>query len=226
MAKKPISPAVIRRLPRYYRYLEDLMEKGIVRINSGSLAEIMQVTSSQIRQDLNQFGTFGQQGYGYNIAKLHDEIGKILNIDHENKLIIIGAGNLGKALVRYGDFLNRGFRVCAIFDKDPELSQTPAEGFPIYPMEDMERIVKENNVSIAAICIPEDEAEETAARLIEIGITGIWNFTNLDLEVPNDIAVENVHLAEPLMCLSYRLNEYYDDNGTRRAGVPHRKWRY
>lgn len=209
MTKKEVSPAVIQRLPRYYRYLEDLMDQDVERTSSRMLSEIMNLTASQIRQDLNQFGGFGQQGYGYNVKKLHDEIGKILNIDKENCLIIIGAGNLGKALANYDGFRKRGFRICAIFDKDPGLTGKTIGGLEVLSMDRLEDFIKENNIRIAALCIPKEFARDLADELIRMGISGIWNFAHLDLDVPDGIQVESVHLSESLMRLSYKVGELY-----------------
>ena len=152
MAKKDISQAVIQRLPRYYRYLEDLMDQGIERISSSELSKRMKLTASQIRQDLNNFGGFGQQGYGYNIKNLHDEIAKILNIDNEHEMIIVGAGHLGQALANYTNFRKRGFIVKAIFDKDPSIIGNMVGEIQIQPMEKLESVIKENDIKISFGC--------------------------------------------------------------------------
>ncbi len=209
MAKKEISQAVIQRLPRYYRYLEDLMEQGIERISSNELSKRMKLTASQIRQDLNNFGGFGQQGYGYNIKNLHDEIAKILNIDEEHEMIIIGAGHLGQALANYTNFRKRGFIVRAIFDKDPAVIGTMVGDIQVLPMEKIDEVVKQYQVKMAAICIPKTPAVKVVERLIEDGVRGIWNFAHVDLEVPEDVVIENVHLSESLMRLSYRMGDAY-----------------
>ncbi len=209
MAKKEISQAVILRLPRYYRYLEDLMDQGIERISSNELSKRMNLTASQIRQDLNNFGGFGQQGYGYNIRNLHDGIAKILNIDREHNMIIVGAGHLGQALANYTNFRKRGFIVRGIFDIDPAVVGTEVGGIPVYPMEQIDEIVKQNDVKMAAICIPKNPAVKVVEQLIADGVVGIWNFAHVDLEVPRDIVIENVHLSESLMRLSYRVGEIY-----------------
>lgn len=211
MAKKDISQAVIQRLPRYYRYLEDLMDQGIERISSSELSKRMKLTASQIRQDLNNFGGFGQQGYGYNIKNLHDEIAKILNIDNEHDMVIVGAGHLGQALANYTNFRKRGFIVKAIFDKDPSIIGNMVGEIQIQPMEKLESVIKENDIKMAAVCIPKGPAIKVVEQLIDAGIVGIWNFAHVDLDVPDNIVIENVHLSESLMRLSYRMGETLED---------------
>lgn len=202
---REISPAVIGRLPRYFRYLGELKDEGVTRISSRELSTLMHVTASQIRQDLNQFGGFGQQGYGYNVEFLYYEIGKILGIDKTHRLILIGAGNLGQALVNYMNFQRRGFLFCGIFDKNPDLWGRKIRDIEIQPMERMEQFVKEKDIDIAVLTIPKTSAVEVAGVLAECGIRGIWNFAHCDLNVPPHIQVENVHLSESLMKLSFRL---------------------
>jgi redox-sensing transcriptional repressor len=203
--EKEISLAVIKRLPRYYRYLGELLENDVVRISSKELSEKMQVTASQIRQDLNNFGGFGQQGYGYNVEYLYTEIGKILGLDRKYNLIIIGAGNLGQALANYTDFERRGFLIKGIFDVNPRLEGISIRGNEIRMMETLEDFVKNNNVHIAALTIPKAKAPQVAADLVSWGVKAIWNFAPTDLNLPKNIMVENVHLAESLMRLSYNL---------------------
>lgn len=205
MYEKEISLAVIKRLPRYYRYLGELLENDVVRISSKELSEKMQVTASQIRQDLNNFGGFGQQGYGYNVEYLYTEIGKILGLDRKYNLIIIGAGNLGQALANYTDFERRGFLIKGIFDVNPRLEGISIRGNEIRMMETLEDFVKNNNVHIAALTIPKAKAPQVAADLVSWGVKAIWNFAPTDLNLPKNIMVENVHLAESLMRLSYNL---------------------
>lgn len=202
---KEISMAVINRLPRYYRYLGELLENDVVRISSKELSERMQVTASQIRQDLNNFGGFGQQGYGYNVEYLYTEIGKILGLDKKYNTIIIGAGNLGQALANYTDFERRGFMIKSIFDINPILKGMSIRGIPIRMMDELETYIKNNDVHIVAITIPKEKAPAVAANLVNWGIRAIWNFAPTDLNLPSDVMVENVHLAESLMRLSYRL---------------------
>ncbi|MBP3542778.1 MAG: redox-sensing transcriptional repressor Rex [Lachnospiraceae bacterium] len=205
MEGKEISQAVIRRLPRYYRYLGELLESGVERISSNELSERMKVTASQIRQDLNNFGGFGQQGYGYNVQYLYSEIAKILGIDTSHNMIIIGAGNLGQAIANYTNFEKRGFVVKGLFDNNPRLQGITVRGIEVLGMEGLEDFIKENNIEIAALTIPKGKASEVAERIVASGIKAIWNFAHTDLNVPPDVIVENVHLSESLMRLSYNI---------------------
>lgn len=200
---KEISNAVITRLPRYYRYLGELMEEGVERISSSELSARMKVTASQIRQDLNNFGGFGQQGYGYNVKYLYEEIGKILGLDRKHNMIIVGSGNLGQALANYANFERRGFVVKGMFDKNPELLGRIVRGIEICGMDELEDFIRENDVQIAALTLPKTQAPEIANRLVAAGIKAIWNFAHIDLAVPDGVVVENVHLSESLMRLSY-----------------------
>ena len=200
-----ISAAVIRRLPRYYRYLGELMKHDVVRISSKELSERMGVTASQIRQDLNNFGGFGQQGYGYNVEYLYTEIGKILGLDKSKQMIVIGAGNLGRALANYSDFEKRGFIIKALFDVSSNLVGKNINGIPILHMDKVPDFLKENRIDIAAITIPKDSAPRVAAELVKAGIKAIWNFAPTDLSLPDTVVQENVHLTESLMRLSYKL---------------------
>lgn len=211
MVEKKISKAVISRLPRYYRYLGELKDKGVVRISSKELSELMKVTASQIRQDLNNFGGFGQQGYGYNVEYLYDEIAKILGLTSKHNLVLIGAGNLGQALAGYVNFEKRGFLVKGIFDTNPELIGKSIRNIPILSIEKIEDYIKENDIDIAVLAIPRAAAREVGQRLIDCGIRAIWNFAPVDLETPPGVVVENVHLSESLMKLSYAMdNEGYE----------------
>ena len=207
MDDKGISKAVIKRLPRYYRYLGELIEKGVGRISSGELSELMRVTASQIRQDLNHFGGFGQQGYGYNVQYLYDEIGKILGIDKTHTVIIIGAGKLGQALANYVKFEKRGFKIIGIFDNNPQLKGQPIRELKVQMLEELPKFLAENQVEIATLTMPKESALEVIDTLVLHKIKGIWNFAHVDLnlKVPADVVVENVHLSESLMRLSYRL---------------------
>ena len=207
MEHKDISKAVIQRLPRYYRYLEDLMDQGIERISSGDLSRRMHLTASQIRQDLNNFGGFGQQGYGYNVFNLHEEIAKILKIDQVHSMIIVGAGHLGLALSNYTNFRKRGFDIKGVFDNNPKVIGQEAGGVKVSPMSEMKDIVEKNHIRLAALCIPKDAAVKIVDDLISYGVRGFWNFAHVDLEVPEHVVVENVHLSESLMRLSYRVFE-------------------
>ena len=205
MEAKGISQAVIGRLPRYFRYLGELKDDGVERISSQELSELMKVTASQIRQDFNNFGGFGQQGYGYNVEFLYREIGKILGLDMTHNFIIIGAGNLGMALGNYLNFERRGFLFKGMFDKNPNLIGKEVRGVKVMPMEEMERFVRENDIDIAVLTIPKTSAVEVADRLVQNGIKAIWNFAHVDLNVPAGIQVENVHLSDSLMKLSYNI---------------------
>lgn len=204
---KEISNAVIRRLPRYYRYLDELLLKGTDRISSGDLSREMHITASQIRQDLNNFGGFGQQGYGYNVQYLHDEIGKILGLDHEHHIIVIGVGNLGQAISRYSHFENLGFRMVGFFDTNPAIIGKKIRDIPIAPMSELPEFVKTHQVDIAALTLPKESASDASDLVIRLGIKAIWNFALVDLDVPEDVVVQNVHLSDSLMQLSYSMKQ-------------------
>ena len=208
MSKSLISSPVIKRLPRYYRFLGELERKGVIRISSRELSEMMGFTASQIRQDLNCFGGFGQQGYGYNVKELHSVISKILGIDAENKAVLIGAGNLGKAIASHIDFNKRGFRLIGVFDSNPEKFGKSIAGLTVSGIDTIETFCKANNPVCAILCIPKKAAQEIAPELIELGIKGFWNFSHYDFAVNRDssIVVENVHLTDSLMTLAYGLN--------------------
>ncbi len=212
MEEKEISQAVIGRLPRYFRYLGELKDAGVERISSQELSELMKVTASQIRQDFNNFGGFGQQGYGYNVEFLYKEIGCILGLDKKHSFIIVGAGNLGRALGNYFNFEKRGFIFKGMFDRDPELVGMDVRGLPVMSMDKLERFVKENEIDIAVLTIPKNSAIEVADRLAQIGIRAIWNFAHVDLSLPANIQVENVHLSDSLMKLSYNINRYMKEH--------------
>ena len=207
MENKEISNAVIKRLPRYHRYLGDLMAQGVERISSQELSVRMNVTASQIRQDLNNFGGFGQQGYGYNVAYLYQEIAKILGLDRENSMVIIGCGNFGRALANYQNFENRGFVTKAIFDVNPDKVGNRIRNIPVLYIDELAKFLQNNDIKIAVLTIPREAAVKVAEILVENGIKAIWNFAHVDLDVPADVVVENVHLSESLMQLSYRLAE-------------------
>lgn len=205
--ERKISMAVIRRLPRYYRYLGELIDGDITRISSRELSERMKVTASQIRQDLNNFGGFGQQGYGYNVEYLHAEIAKILGLDKTHKMIIVGAGNLGQALANYTSFEKRGFELVGMFDVNPRLLGMTIRGIEVYDIDTLETFVKENKVDIAMLTMPKANVKEMANNLAKWGIRGLWNFSPLDLYLPGNVQVENVHLSHSLMTLAYKINE-------------------
>ncbi len=212
MEEREISQAVIRRLPRYYRYLGELLEHGVERISSNDLSRRMKVTASQIRQDLNNFGGFGQQGYGYNVKYLYTEIGKILGLEEDHRMIIIGAGNLGQALANYAAFEKRGFLLKGIFDVNPRLQGMTIRGVPVRMMDELGEFVKDNEVEIAALTIPKDKAIEVADLLVANGVRAIWNFAHTDLNLPEHVIVENVHLSESLMQLSYKINRFNEEH--------------
>ena len=212
MEEKEISQAVIGRLPRYFRYLGELKDEGVERISSQDLSELMHVTASQIRQDFNNFGGFGQQGYGYNVSFLYDEIGKILGLDQTHSFTIVGAGNLGQALGNYMNFERRGFLFKGIFDQNPALVGKPVRGIPVRPMEELEQFVKDNGIEIAVLTIPKAAAVSVAEKLVPAGIQAIWNFAHVDLNVPAGVQVENVHLSDSLMKLSYNISRYRQEN--------------
>ncbi len=208
---RKISTAVIQRLPRYYRYLGDLLESDITRISSKELSKKMNITASQIRQDLNNFGGFGQQGYGYNVEYLYSEIKKILGLDKQYNMIVIGGGNLGQALVNYTNFEKRGFVIQGIFDVNPKLIGMTIRDIKVHDMDALEVYLKNNPVDVAILTLPRSQAAAVAQNLAEWGIKGIWNFSHVDLHVPDEVLVENVHLTDSLMTLLYKINEYDKD---------------
>lgn len=208
MEVKDISEAVIGRLPRYLRYLGELKDSNVERISSNDLSVMMKVTASQIRQDLNNFGGFGQQGYGYNVSSLYSEIAKILGLDKEHYLIIIGAGNLGQALANYMNFEKRGFIVKGIFDTNKSLQGQEVGKSIIQSLENMGEFIKENEIDIAVLTIPKTAASDVSDMLIKNGIRAIWNFAHIDIEAPEGVVIENVHLSDSLMKLSYKINRY------------------
>ncbi|WP_434631050.1 redox-sensing transcriptional repressor Rex [Thermoanaerobacterium thermosaccharolyticum] len=208
MTKKTIVPMpVIRRLPRYHRYLEELLKNDVKRISSRELSEKMGVTASQIRQDLNNYGGFGQQGYGYNVEELYNTLTKILGLDKTYSTIIIGAGNLGQAIANYTNFERTGFNLKGIFDINPKLFGLKIRDIEIMDVDNLEDFLASNKIDIAILCIPKDNSQIMADRLIKSGIKAIWNFSPIDLDVPDDVILENVHLSDSLLTLSYRLNE-------------------
>lgn len=213
MDNREISQAVIGRLPRYFRYLGELKDEGIERISSQELSDIMKVTASQIRQDFNNFGGFGQQGYGYNVDYLYKEIGKILGLDQHHHLIIIGAGNLGQALANYMNFEKRGFLMKGIFDVNPQLFGRKVRNLTVEPMEMVEQRIREREIDIAVLTIPKGSAVEIADKLVSYGVKAIWNFAHVDLDLPEGVQVENVHLSDSLMKLSYMISCYENQRG-------------
>lgn len=203
-----ISMSVIKRLPRYYRFLAELSNSGVTRISSRELSQRMGLTASQIRQDLNCFGGFGQQGYGYNIKQLYAEIGNILGIDSEIKTILIGAGNLGKAIATHMYFNQRGFNLIGIFDKNEAMAGKMINKIPVRHIDGLDEFCREYLPAAAILCIPTDQAAKTVNQLVALGIKGFWNFSHYDFsnKYP-DIPVENVHLSDSLMTLCYRMNQ-------------------
>ena len=212
MEERQISKAVIKRLPRYYRYLGEILNSGVERISSGELSSKMQVTASQIRQDLNNFGGFGQQGYGYNVKYLYTEIGKILGLDKNHNFIIIGAGNLGQALANYASFERSGFILKSLFDVNPRMEGVAIRGVPIRMMDELEDFLQNNEIEIAALTLPKSKAIEVADLLVANGIKAIWNFAHTDLNLPKDVIVESVHLSDSLMTLSYNISRRNEGN--------------
>lgn len=206
--KNYVSEAVMRRMPKYYRYLTDMENSGIERISSKELSQRMGLTASQIRQDFNCFGGFGQQGYGYNVSELRQEIHNILGLNTEYNVIILGAGNLGQAIANYTGFEKEGFIVKGLFDINPRLIGISIRGINIYDLDELEHFIENNPVHIAAICTPKAKAQEVADRIIRSGIKAIWNFAAVDIVVPRDVIVENAHLSDSLFTLSFRMNGY------------------
>ncbi len=207
MSKNPISNSVIRRLPRYHRFLGELEANGYVRISSKELSEKMGLTASQIRQDFNCFGEFGQQGYGYNVSDLRAEIGKILGLDCNTPMILVGAGNLGTAIASHIDFRSKGFDLIGAFDKSREVVGKRIGDITVMSSDELERFCLEHNPKAAILCIPLGHAAETVEKLIALGIKGFWNFTHYDIRTNHsDISVENVHLGDSLVTLSYVIN--------------------
>ncbi len=207
MNRNDVSLSVIKRLPRYYRFLGELKENGVIRISSKDLSAKMGFTASQIRQDLNCFGGFGQQGYGYNIESLYNEIGNILGVNNNRKAILIGAGNLGKAVALHMSFEQRGFNLIGVFDRNKALSGQMLRGLPIRHTDGLFDFCKDNSPTVAVLCIPSNAAKELAPQLVELGIKGFWNFSHYDIsaDYPN-VAAENVHLSDSLMKLSYHVS--------------------
>ena len=206
MKKENISDAVIRRLPRYYRHLNELCSRGVVRISSHSLGQEMNITASQIRQDFSCFGEFGQQGYGYNVEELKAEIGHILGVDNDHHLIMIGVGNLGHALLQNFPFSQCCFTVDAAFDVSPAVIGTAVNGVPICSMSELDTFIQSHSVDVVVLTIPQTVAQDTADHLISLGVKGFWNFTNIELssQIP-DVQFENIHFADSLLTLSYRI---------------------
>lgn len=209
MAKqtKKVSDIVIRRLPKYHRYLSDLLERNVDRISSQELSVLTGFTASQIRQDLNNFGGFGQQGYGYNVAALHSEIAKILGINKSYKAVVVGAGRLGSVIATYSGFKHSGFEILALFDKNPDKVGKVIDGLEVHPVEDLIDYIQNHGVEVGIITVPKDGAQKIVDDFVKAGIKGIWNFAPVDLVVPEDVILESVRLNDSLLTLSYYLTE-------------------
>ncbi len=205
--EKRVSEAVIKRLPRYYRYLGDLHVKGVTRISSGELSHLMGLTASQIRQDLNCFGGFGQQGYGYTVESLYHEIGNILGMNRNLNCVLIGAGNLGHAIANYSNFEKRGFYMTAVFDNNPHIIGTTIKDITVSDIKELKKYLDSHRVDIVILAIPGAAVESVIEMIYESDIKGIWNFSYLDLKVPEHIAMVNVHLSDSLMTLAYKISE-------------------
>jgi redox-sensing transcriptional repressor len=210
--KSNISMAVIKRLPKYHRYLAELLKNDVDRISSKELSEKIGFTASQIRQDLNCFGDFGQQGYGYNVKDLYNEISGILGLTQDYKTIIIGAGNIGQAIANYTRFERLGFSLDGIFDANPKLIGLRLRDVEIDDIDNLPAFLHSNKIDIGIICVPKNSAQKVASLLVENGVKGIWNFAPTDLIVPNDVVVENVHLSESLLTLTYLLKDRYEED--------------
>jgi len=202
-----ISKAVIKRMPRYRRYLKELKQKGVNKISSGEFSRLTGCTASQIRQDFNNFGGFGQQGYGYNVAALHNEISTILGLDQEYKIVVVGAGNLGQAITNYTYFYRSVFVISGIFDVNPELIGTKINDIEILDYEKLEEHIKEHDIDIGIICTTKNNAQHVADKLSAAGVRGIWNFAPVDIVVPENVALENVHLSDSLHSLVYHIKK-------------------
>lgn len=204
--RKEISMAVIRRLPKYHRYLYDLMRNDVDRISSKELSEKIGFTASQIRQDLNNFGDFGQQGYGYNVRDLYQEISSILGLKGEYNIVIVGAGNIGQAVANYAKFQKLGFTLRGIFDVNPKLIGLKIQDVRIHDIDELEEFLKETKIDLGVICVPKSNAQGVCDILVNNGVKGIWNFAPVDLLTSNDVVIENVHLSESLLTLTYLMN--------------------
>lgn len=208
--KNKVSGSVIKRLPKYYRCLELIGSKGIIRISSNELSKIIGLTSSQIRQDLNNFGAFGQQGYGYNVEELKHELERIMGINNPYNVIIIGIGNIGSALLNYSGFRKKGFKIVGIFDNDEEILKTKFNDLEVMHIDELSDFVKKNKIDIAILSIPANSAQEITNILVSSKIRGIWNFAPIDLKTPKNVIIENVHLDSSLFSLTYYMNNGKD----------------
>ena len=212
MRKQKVSSAVIRRLPRYYRHLNDLFQAGTVRISSNALGSSMGLTASQIRQDLSCFGEFGQQGYGYNVEKLRGEISDILGMNRSHTAVILGAGNLGRALIENFHFEKNGFQLTAAFDVNPDIVGSTIGGVTIRHADTLEEFLAEHPVNVGLLTVPKSAAQSMGERLVAAGVQGIWNFTNSEVSFPGaDVVVESVHFSDSLLALSYMISQREDE---------------
>lgn len=207
MQDSKISDAVIHRLPKYYRYLSELEANGTERVSSSKMSQEMNLNASQIRRDLNCFGGFGQQGYGYQVIRLKQEIMKILGIGGSYKAVILGAGNIGQALLKYKNFSDEGYNIVAVFDADESVIGKEIDGVPIKPMSELTEFFGQHKIDIGVISVPKQYAQKLADELVSLGVKGIWNFAPVDVEVRRGVSVENVHLSDSLYILSYRMRD-------------------
>ena len=213
MSRAKVSNAIIRRLPRYRRYLGQLQVKGIKKISSGELSELIGYTASQIRQDLNTFGEFGQQGYGYEVDKLYKEINKILGLDREYKTVVVGVGNLGQAITNYTYYYKIGFNIMGLFDVNPKIIGNWINDVEVMDVANLEEYVRNENIDIGVICVNRESAQSVADSLVAGGVKGIWNFAPIDLEVPDKVALESVHLSDSLHALSFMIKSKAEEYG-------------
>ena len=213
MHRHKVSNAIIRRLPGYRRYLGYLQTKGIKKISSGELSELIGYTASQIRQDLNTFGEFGQQGYGYEVDNLYKEINHILGLDREYKTVVIGVGNLGQAITNYTYYYKIGFNIMGLFDVNPKIIGNVINDVEVMDVANLEEYVRNEKIDIGVICVNRENAQEVADRLVEGGVKGIWNFAPIDLDVPDSVALESVHLSDSLHALSFMIKSKAEERG-------------
>ena len=209
--EKKVPAVVVKRLPRYYRYLSELLKQDVKRISSNALSTKMNVTASQIRQDFNYFGGFGQQGYGYNVEHLYNEIGDILGLNDGDTTVIVGAGNLGRALASHDTFEKRGFKLVGIFDNDKNVIGDVINGIEVMSVDKMEDFLDKNRVDIGILAVPKAAVMKTAEKLVKCGVKGLMNFSYTELNFDTEVAVENVHLSDPLMTLSYKIKQNKND---------------
>ena len=216
-----VSTAVIRRLPRYYRHLCELQEAGVVRISSSALGKSMGLTASQIRQDLFCFGEFGQQGYGYKVDSLREEIGEILGINRGHTVVVLGTGNLGRAIIQNFKFSSNGFQLLAAFDVNPKVVGTTIAGVPVYHADQLEDFLARHTVSVGMLTVSISSAQGVCDRLVAAGVRGLWNFTNHELDIrQKDVVVESVHFSDSLLALSYMISQGEEDLPTEKEEKP------